>query len=188
KLLQPVWEGEQTLTAVSRPGEDSAEEPEEVARGFESTVTETATIAGQTLSWTERRLVVCSLGQARRQAAALDQRIERATAELEGLNRRKQGKKLLTARPLRAKAKQILARPRVAHLIAVRVQTIQTQRPRRRYGDRPAGVVVLRQVRVRVQVDQAAVALEKRQYGWRVYVTNQPGLPLDQAVLAYRGQ
>jgi transposase len=187
-LLQPVWEGKRTLTAVYRPAEDSAKEPEEVARGFEDTVTETATIAGQTLSWTEHRLVVCSLGQARRQAAALDQRIKRATAELERLNQRKQGKKLLTARPLRAKAEQILARHQVAHLIAVQVQTITTEVPRRRYRDRPADVVVLRQVRVLVQVDQAAVEREKRQYGWRVYVTNHPELPLSQAVLAYRGQ
>jgi transposase len=188
RLLQPVWEGTPPLTAVYRPVVDSAEVPEEVARGFESTGTETATIAGQTLSWTEHRLVVCSLGQARRQAAALDQRLQRATAELEGLNQRKRGKKLLTARPLRAKAEQILARHHVAHLIDVRVQTIRTEVPRRRYRDRPADVVVLRQVHVVVQVNQAAVELEKRQYGWRVYVTNHPELPLDQAVLGYRGQ
>lgn len=188
QVLQPVWEGKQTLTAVYRPVEDPAEVPEEVARGFEYTVTEMATVAGQPVSWTERRLVVCSLGQARRQAAALDQRVQRAAAELEGLNQRKQGKKRWTARPLRAKAEQILARHQVAHLIDVRVQTIQTERPRRQYKDRPAGVVVLRQVRVRVQVDQAAVALEKRQCGWRVYVTNHPDLTLSQAVLGYRGQ
>jgi transposase len=186
--LQPVWEGKQTLTAVYRPVEDPAEVPEEVARGFEYTVTQTATIAGQAVSWIERRLVVCSLGQARRQAAALDQRVQRAAAELEGLNQRKQGKKRLTARPLRAKAEQILARHQVAHLIDVRVQTIKTERPRRQYKDRAAGVVVLRQVRVRVQVDQAAVEIEKRQCGWRVYVTNHPDLTLSQAVLAYRGQ
>src|SRR5262249_58439770 len=99
------------------------------------------------LSWTERRLVVCSLGQARRQAAALDQRVQRATAELERLNQRKRGKKRLTARPLRAKAEQIPARHQVAHLIDVRMQTIPTERPRRRYGDRPADVVVRRQGR-----------------------------------------
>src|SRR5262249_10214481 len=70
----------------------------------------------------------------------------------------------------------------------VRMQTIRTERPRRRYGDRPADVVVLRQVRVLMQVNRAAVEIEKQQYGWRVYVTNQPGLPLDRAVLGYRGQ
>jgi transposase len=188
RLLQPVWEATQVLTSVSRVVEEPSAVPEELARGFEYSVIETATIAGQTLSWTERRLVVCSLGQARRQAAALDQRIKRAAAELEGLNQRKQGKKRLTARPLRAKAEQILARHQVAHLIDVKVQTTRTRQRRRKYKNRPAQVVVLREVRLRVQVDQAAVELEKRQHGWRVYVTNQPELPLSQAVLAYRGQ
>src|SRR5262245_61005246 len=105
RLLQPVWEGTQPLTTVYRPVVDPAEVPEEVARGFEYTVTETTTIAGQTLSWTERRLVVCSLGQARRQGAALDQRVQRAAAELDGWNQRKRGKKHLTARPLSVEAR-----------------------------------------------------------------------------------
>jgi transposase len=188
QLLQPVWQGKQAVTVVYRPVEDPAEVPEAVARGFAYTVTETATIAGQTVSWTERRLVVCSLAQARRQAAALEQRVRRAVAELEGLNQRKQGKKLLTARALRAKAEQILARHQVAHLIEVRVQTTKTEVSRRKYKDRPAGVVVLRQVRVLVQVNQAAVETEKQPCGWRVYVTNHPDLTLSQAVLGYRGQ
>jgi transposase len=76
----------------------------------------------------------------------------------------------------------------VAHLIAVRVQTIKTEVSRRKYKDRPAGLVVLRQVRVQVQVNRAAVELEKQQCGWRVYVTNHPDLTLSQAVLGYRGQ
>jgi transposase len=188
QLLQPVWEGKQAVTVVYRPVEDPAEVPEEVARGFEYTVTQTATIAGETVSWTERRLVVCSLAQARRQSAALDQRVKRAVAELERLNQRKQGKKLLTARALRAKAEQILTRHQVAHLIEVRVQTTKTEVPRRKYKDRPAGVVVLRQVRVLVQVNRAAVEIEKQQCGWRVYGTNHPDLTLSQAMLSYRGQ
>jgi transposase len=188
QLLQPVWQGKQAVTVVDRPVENPTEEAAEVARGFEYTVTETATIAGETVSWTERRLVVCSPGQARRQTAALEQRVKQAVAQLEGLNQRKQGKKLLTARALRAKAEQILARHQVAHLIEVQVQTTKTAVSRRKYGDRPAGVVVLRQVRVLVQVNQAAVEIEKQQCGWRVYVTNHPDLTLSQAVLSYRGQ
>ena len=62
------------MTVVHRPAADEADEPEEVARGFEYTVIQTAIIAGREVSWTERRLVVCSTAQARRQAAALEQR------------------------------------------------------------------------------------------------------------------
>jgi transposase len=93
--LQPVWDGTQAVTVVHRPAADEADEPEEVARGLEYTVTQTATIAGQEVNRTERRLVVCSTAQARRRSAALEQRLRRAVDELEGLNQRKQGKQLL---------------------------------------------------------------------------------------------
>jgi transposase len=188
RLLQPVWEGNQTVTVVHRPTQDEADEPEEVARGFEYTVIQTATIAGHEVSWTERRLVVCSTGQAQRQAAALEQRVQRAVKELDGLNQRKQGKTLLTARALRAKAEQIVARHGVATLVEVEVKTIKTAVTQRKYRDRPAGVLVLRQARVVVRVNQDAVEAEKRRCGWRVYVTNHPALTLPQAVLSYRGQ
>jgi transposase len=187
-LLQPVWDGTQAVTVVHRPAADEADAPEDVARGFEYTVTVTATLAGQEVSWTERRLVVCSTAQAQRQAAALEQRMRRAMAELEGLNQRKQGKKRLTARALRAKAEQIVARHDVATLVEVQVKTTQITVSRRKYKDRPAGVRVLRQVRVVVQVNPDAVAAAKQRCGWRVYATNHPELTLPQAVLSYRGQ
>jgi transposase len=188
QLLQPVWEGKQVVIVVHRPGRDEADDPEEVAQGFEFTVTQNTIVAGQEVNWTERRLVVCSTAQARRQTAALEQRLRRATAELEGLNQRKQGKKLLTARALRAKAEQIVARHDVATLVEVQVKTTKTTVSRRRYKDRPAGVLVLRQARVMVRVNSEAVEAAKRRCGWRVYATNHPDLTLPQAVLGYRGQ
>jgi transposase len=188
QLLQPVWEGKQAVTVVHRPAADEADEPEEVARGFEYTVIQTAIIAGREVSWTERRLVVCSTAQARRQAAALEQRVRRAVNELEGLNQRKRGKKLLTARALRAKAEQIVARHDVATLVEVQVKTAKTTVSRRKYKDRPAGVRVLRQARVLVRVNPDAVEAERRRCGWRVYGTNHRVLTLPQAVLSYRGQ
>src|SRR3954452_3131190 len=35
RVLQPVWEGKQSVTVVHRPTQEEADEPEEVARGFE---------------------------------------------------------------------------------------------------------------------------------------------------------
>jgi transposase len=188
RLLQPVWEGKQTVTVVHRPTQDQAEVPEEVARGFEYTVTQTTTIAGKEVNWTERRLVVCSTAHAQRQSAALDQRVQRAVDELEELNQRKQGKKRLTARELRAKAQQVVARHKVATLVEVQVKTTRTEVSQRKYKDRPAGVLVLEQAHVLVRVNHDAVEAEKRLCGWRVYATNHPGLTLAQAVLSYRGQ
>src|SRR3954451_21105861 len=110
RLLEPVWDGSRTLTAVSRPAPDPTDPPQEVAQGFELTVAQTATQEGREVSWTERRLVVGSTAHAQRQGAALEQRVARAVVALGALNQRKRGKKRLGVAALQAAAEQILAR------------------------------------------------------------------------------
>jgi transposase len=188
RLLEPVWDGSRTLTAVSRPAPDPTDPPQEVAQGFEWTVAQTATQAGREVSWTERRLVVCSTAHAQRQGAALEQRVARAVTALEAMNQRKRGKKQLDAAALQAAAEQILARHGVVGLVEVQVSTVRTEVSKRKYKDRPAAVEVREESRVAVQVNTAAVAAQKRLCGWRVYATNHPGLTLPEAVLSYRGQ
>src|SRR3954470_8613508 len=144
-LLQPVWEGSQALTVVQRPAPEEKGTPQDVARGFVLPVAQTATREGQEVSWTERWMVVCSTAHAQRQAAALDGRLHRALAELHQLNERKQGKERLTGRALRLKAEQIVARHGVAGLVEVAVKTTKTEVPRRRYKDRAAEVLVVRE-------------------------------------------
>ena len=188
RLLEPVWDGSQTLTAVLRPALNPAKLPQEVAQGFELTVTQTAIQEGREVSWTERWLVVCSTAHAQQQGAALEQRVARAVAALEALNQRKRGKKQLDAAALQAAAEQILARHGVVGLVEVQVSTMRTEVSKRKYKDRPAVVEVREESRVVVQVNTAAVAAQKRLCGWRVYATNHPGLTLPAAVLSYRGQ
>ena len=188
RLLEPVWDGRQTLTAVSRPALDPTEPPQAVAQGFEVTVTQTAPHEGRTVSWTERWLVVCSTAHAQRQAAALEQRVERAVSALEALNRRQRGRKRLDAEGLQTAAEQILARHGVVGLVEVRVSTTRTEVSKRKDRGRPAMVQVREESRVVVGVNAAALAAQKRRCGWRVYATNHPGLTLPEAVLGYRGQ
>src|SRR5436309_2108059 len=54
--LQSVWAGEQALTPVSR--EREAGQPEPIAEGYERRVTLSREVAGRTISWTERQLIV----------------------------------------------------------------------------------------------------------------------------------
>src|SRR3954468_8727040 len=77
RLLEPVRDGSQALTTVTRPAPDPTEPAREVAQGFVWTVTQTATREGREESWTGRRLVVCSTAHARQQGAALEQRVAR---------------------------------------------------------------------------------------------------------------
>ena len=82
----------------------------------------------------------------------------------------------------------MLARYRVQGLLHIRSTKRFGERPRRRSGGRDATVQLEWDVQVTVSLDQVAVAMAVRQWGWRLYVTTQPleRRSLQPAVLAYR--
>ena len=187
EYLKPVWAGEQALTPVSR--EREAGKPEPVAEGYERRVTLSREVAGRTISWTERQLIVRSHKLAAAATQALHARLAKAQAELEGLNDHKQGKKRYTETvALQQAAQAILKQHHVEGLLQVSIEEQVEERAVRAYGDRPAAVRVERTLHLHTSVDDQAVAAAVRRLGWRVYVTNHPteGLSLEQAVLAYR--
>src|SRR3954453_10060306 len=94
ELLQPVFAGTQPLERVYRPGGDG--QPDElVAEGFWVDVELTATVDQKEVHWTERRWLVRSQAYAQAQEAALERRLQRATAQLRDLVTRKRGKEPL---------------------------------------------------------------------------------------------
>jgi transposase len=95
QALEALWSGQQTLTPVYR--ERANGEPELIAQGYERQVPMHGEVAGKVWSWTERRLVVRSMRQARAGEAALRARVAQAVAALEECNRRGRGKKRFTA-------------------------------------------------------------------------------------------
>src|SRR5438876_2218296 len=115
--LAPVWAGTQPLTALlaaPEPGEEPA------AEGFELTVELTAVVAGQALTWTERRLLVRAPARAKSEAAALRRRVAAAETELEALNERGHGKRRQRdGQRLAAQVTAILARPGVEGWLTV---------------------------------------------------------------------
>jgi transposase len=187
--LAAVRAGEQALTPIYRqrvPGQ-----PIQVAEGYERLDPLTAVVAGQTITWTERRLVVRSHAQAQAGETALRTRLAQAQTALASLNTRRQGKPRCTElTALRETAEALLARCRVQGLLRLHYEDLGHERPVRRYGQRPATVRVERDIRVTAVVDQEAVATAVQQLGWRVYATNQCAdrLTLAQAVLAYRSE
>ena len=84
----------------------------------------------------------------------------------------------------------ILKRYATSGLVRVNYQIQVSERPVRRYKERPARVEQSSQIVVSATIDDQAVALRSRLFGWRVYATNAPAdiLPLNLAVLAYREQ
>jgi len=185
--LAPVWTGEQDVTPIYRhrtPGH-----PEQIAEGYEVQEPLSAVVAGETCTWTERRLVIRSLAQAQAGETALRARLAQAQTALASLTTRRQGKPRCTQlTTVREAAEAALARYRVQGLLRLHYEEHVDERPVRRYGARPATVRVEREVRVTAEVDQDAVTAAVQRLGWRVYATNHHTayLTLTQAVLAYR--
>lgn len=187
--LHPVWTGQQPLTPVYREQENGTAEL--IAEGYERLEPLTVVVGGQPRTWTERRLVVRSIRQAHAAETALRARLAQAVAAIQGLNSYGRGKQRFTeVETLRQAAEDRAERYAVRGLLHLRYDAHLTQRPRRRYRDRPATVREERRVTVTVEVDTEAVEAAVRRLGWRVYVTNQPQdqLPLEQAILAYRSE
>ena len=187
--LAPIWAGEQSLTPICRAQADGKQKL--IAEGYERLVSLTAEVDEQTVTWTERRLVIRSLKQAQAAERGLRSRLAKAQAALEALNDRGRGKKRYRdVESLHQAAEAIVKRYRVQDLFHLGYLTLRYERPVRRYRERPATVRMEQDVWVIAVVDQTALDQEIRQLGWRVYATNQPAeqLSLAQAILAYRDE
>jgi transposase len=189
RYLEPVWEGEQDLVSVRR--ENAAGERKLIAKGYEWPTAMVADAQGETIRWTERRLVIRSIRQARAAETRLRKRLDRAQAALEALNERGRGKKRYRSlAELRQAAQELVKEHKVEGLLNLGFDVTFHRRRVRHYGDRPTRIVVEEDPGLVVQVNEVAVREVLRRKGWRVYVTNAPksGLSLSQAVLAYRNQ
>lgn len=189
RILSPVWDGTQALFTVNQPSDDPNAIPNKIAEGFVSEVFKTAVVDGHTISWSERQVVVLSLKFADRQADAFRKRMDNARTEIEKLNEQRQGKKCFTAEAdLRVVVDAIIKKYRVEGVFRLTYEIQRQEHNKRGYLGHPARLEVTTFASVFVQVDAAAVAHAIRKMGWRVYVTNQPDLTLEQTVLAYRDQ
>jgi transposase len=187
ELLQPVFDGTVALQEVWRPG-GKGQPDELVAEGFCVDVALTALVGEQEVRWTERRWLVRSLAYAQAQQAALERRLENATAALRELVVRKQGKKQLFHAELRQAAGAIVKREGVEGLLRYSVQTLQTTRQVRAYRGRPARQETEVFFEIDVRREETLIEDKKREMGWQVYATNALTLVLAQVVWAYRGQ
>ncbi len=187
RYLQPVWSGEQQVIAVHRA--KTEEEDELIAEGFEQSVVCSANVAGQSLNWSERQVLVRSVKLATAATAALHARLSKAQAALAQLNAHKQGKKVYhDANALQQAAQAICKQHQVEGLLRLQIEEQVSERAVRAYGSYPAQIRVERSWHLHSEVDEAAVSAAIRRLGWRVYVTNHPHptLSLEQVVLAYR--
>jgi transposase len=187
ELLRPVWEGEQTLEQVHRPGPEGQPD-ESVAEGFGADVELTATVDGQEFHWAERRWLVRSPAYAKSQETALDRRLERATAALRELVVRKRGKKRLFHAGLMLAAEGIAAREGVEGLLSYTATAVMAARQQGAHGSRPTPPMADVSFVMEVRREESLIGERKREMGWQVYGTNAVALALPSVVWAYRGQ
>jgi transposase len=186
-LLRPVWEGTQTLEQVHRPGPEG--QPDElVAEGFAADVELAATVEQKEFRWAERRWLVRSPTYAKSQEAALERRLERATAALRELVVRKRGKKRLYHAELMFAAEGIVAREGVEGLLSVTARAVMAAGGKRASGGRPTPPTADVSFAMEVRREEGPIGERKREMGWQVYGTNGLALALTQVVWAYRGQ
>jgi transposase len=187
RAVAPVWPGQQPLPRIDRRAANGKRVL--VAEGDERLEPLTAPVAGQPITWTERRLVVRSRQLAQAGERGLRARLTKAQAAVAALTDRRRGKRRLTQLPTRQEAVEAsVRRYQVQGVLHVCYDEHLRERPVRRYGSRPATVRVEREAPVRACVAQEAVAAAVRRLGWRVYATTQPAaqLSLGQAVVADR--
>jgi transposase len=189
EALEALERGEVVLSPVFRESDDG--QPKLIAEGYERQVPMALEAKGKRQSWTERRLVVRSLRQAKASEAALRARVAKAQAQIEALNQRGRGRKRFEEiAELRQAVNEVVQRHQVEDFLWLRYDQHCTSRPLRAYRGRGAGIESQRQATVEVRVDDEALASAVGRLGWRVYGTNHPReqLSLEQAVLAYRSE
>ncbi|MBN1935451.1 MAG: transposase [Anaerolineae bacterium] len=196
-LLQP-WQGrEEEATRIflpeDIPSDGCAPDPDlAIAYGFEVSRPRTAIVAGKTVNWTERLLVIRSLSYQETIQDGLHRRLDKAEAALRALTpARQRGKRqFIDQASLKSAIKQIETKYRVEGLFHTTCKCQVQERHIRGYKGNPSRVE--RKVRYQLTVtrNQEAIAEAEFKAGWRIYVTNAPPQELDlsQSVLTYRDQ
>ena len=188
-LIDAALADPQLLQPITRLDEQGR--PHLIAEGCEQTLTLTATLDDQTLTWRERRLLVRSLSYAAAQAHALHRRLAAAEAALAELLLVQRGKpRPTTPVALETAVAAILAKHAVAGVLEVRTQATAHTRTIRSYRGRGAREETTYDLSLTTAIDPLALAEAEARLGWRVYATNRPAeqLSLEQAVLAYRDE
>lgn len=197
EVLRGWWgreaEMELIFLAEDIPTDGSDPDPKlAIARGFEVSRSRTAVVAGESVTWTERLLVVCSFSYAHRMQQGLQRRLDKAHQALCALTPpRQQGKRQIKDEAsLLSAIERIEKQYRVQGLFTYQYQQEVEERQVRGYQGKPARIE--RQVRYQLTVTRKAEAIDLAEFkaGWRIYATNAPQteLSLSQAVWAYRDQ
>ena len=197
ELLTPWTDREEEMERIFLPEDlpEDGQAPDQelaLACGFEVSRTRQAKVAGQSVEWQERLLVVRSFQYAQSTRKMLHQRLDKAEKALKALTpSRSRGKRQIKDEAgLLAAIQRIEEKYRVQGLFEYAYQQEVTEQQIRAYGDKPSRTESKVRFQLTVTRNEQAIAESEFRAGWRIYATNAPAgqLALTQAVLAYRDQ
>lgn len=171
---------------------DEADPKLAIARGFETERSRMAVVEGETVTWTERLLVVRSFNYVQSMQDGLHRRLDKAEKALRNLTpARQRGKRQIKdEESLLAAIERIEKKHKVQGFFTYDYDKEVSERKVGAYKGKPARIE--RKVRFQLTVARQNEAIAQAEFkaGWRIYVTNAAAgiLSLTQAVAAYRDQ
>jgi transposase len=194
--VQEAIDGEHALRPVYV--EDAQGKRVLLAEGYEIERQVRAEQDSQAVEWSERVIIAHSESYAKMLKRGLEQRLSRATAELQALTPAPaRGKRQIRDESVLVAAAQAILKAR--NVVGLLTYTFERQEKRQtRYVGRGRGHPhrpTRETVQVRYQITAVnrqadAIAALHQTMGWRAYVTNAPAeeLTLEQALLVYRDE
>lgn len=193
--LQVVLSGEQVLEQCldkdeqGQPKKNEKQENIILAEGYEYKELIESEVGQEKIVWEERRLVVRSLVYAEEQEKKLRSNVQTGLEEIQALNERKQGKKIIrTEEEAQRVVDGILKKNKAEGLLLLEYKKSQTERKIRGYKGNEGRIEVEEEVKVEARVDEKAMTEAIKRLGWRVLCTNAPQerLSFEKAVMGYR--
>lgn len=179
---------EVSLQEVCKPQDSKPAARELLAVGYQSKRQMSSQREDQVIEWEENLYVVRSESYAKAEKERLEKRLLRAQEELEKLNQRRQGKKRLSELEVKEAVQALLRKHRCGELLEVELVVQERSKEVRKYKERGCEERIAREVTVKVKRKESTIERKKNYSGWRVYVSNQKELGLEEAVLLYREQ
>jgi len=140
----------------------------------------------------EKRFLVCSTAFAKSQEDSLDTRVKKAKEEINKLNEKKQGKKVLkTVEEAETACERIVEKYKVVWLLSyvIMSDTIQKREYKKAKNKKKNEPISVTIYTVSVVINQDQVKKTKAGLGWRIYATNDLDLmSIEKAIATYRDE
>ena len=179
------------LIDIYPAGNDQTDKTTRIGQGLERVRQQEVLLDGVLHRWQERVLLIHSTTLADSGRRGLQQRLQRAEAELLALTPTPgRGKRQATDLPsLETAVAAILDRYAVTEYLQVRYHCHTMERSIRAYKERPTRIERTIRYEISLTRDETAISQAECQLGWRLYVTNAPvqRLSLPTALHTYRG-